>query len=71
MRFQEKSIWNLSDYQYSITDISFLLAALDTHCCMGLFLVAEGEGDSPVAVCWLLSEVASLPEEHGHQAEVQ
>lgn len=71
MRFQEKSIWNLSDYQYSITDSSFLLAALDTRCCVGLFLAAEGEGYSLVAVCWPLSEVASLTAEHGHQVEVQ
>ena len=38
---------------------------------MGLVLVAEGEGYSLVAVCWLLREVASLTVEHGHQAEAQ
>ena len=42
-----------------------LLAVLGLHAACGLSLVAVNESHSPVAMCGLLTVVASLVAEHG------
>ena len=50
----------MSDYQYSITDSSFLLAALDLHFCMTAFSSCGEPGLLFTGVCRVLIVVASL-----------